>query len=130
MQLRAATFDEWLSILRPLCDAVTELLWLTRQNARPRREVAIAGVFLLNLERDAPASCCELRCPLIPQFFPEISGSHHRCTIRFLVGGNVASTRPDSVLRERAFPADNLHLSAGVDRAQCGDKPDRFVPHL
>jgi cell division protein ZapD len=32
--------------------------------------------------------------PADTKYFPEISGSHHRCTIRFLVGDNVAATRP------------------------------------
>jgi cell division protein ZapD len=92
--LRSAAFDEWLSILRPLCDAVTELLWLTRHNARPRREVANAGVFLLALERETPCQLLRVTLPAETEFFPEISGSHHRCTIRFLVGANIASTRP------------------------------------
>ena len=91
---RAAAFDEWLSTLRPLCDAVTELLWLTRQTARPRREVANAGVFLLSLEREAPCQLLRVTLPAETAFYPEISGSHHRCTIRFLVGANVASARP------------------------------------
>lgn len=91
---RSAAFDEWLSVLRPLCDAVAELLWLTRQNARPRREIANAGVFLLTLERETPCQLLRVTLPTDTEYFPEISGSHHRCTIRFLAGNNVASTRP------------------------------------
>ncbi len=92
--VRAAALDDWLDVLRPLCDAVTELLWLTRQTARPRREVANAGVFLLALERETPCQLLRVTLPAETGFFPEISGSHHRCTIRFLVGANVASNRP------------------------------------
>ncbi len=33
------TFSQWLGLLRPLCDAIAELLWLTRQNGRSRNEV-------------------------------------------------------------------------------------------
>src|SRR5437588_7413117 len=35
-ETRTRTFNEWLGLLRPLCDAVAELLWLTRQNGRAR----------------------------------------------------------------------------------------------
>src|SRR3989442_1042715 len=44
-ETRTRTFNEWLSLLRPLCDAVAELLWLTRQNGRTRKELAQAGTF-------------------------------------------------------------------------------------
>jgi len=90
---RAAAFDEWMGVLRPLCDAVSELLWLTRQNARPRRETANAGVFLLALERETPCQLLRVTLPSGSDLFPEISGSHHRCTIRFLIGADVTSTR-------------------------------------
>jgi cell division protein ZapD len=93
-EMRAAAFDEWLNILRPLCDAVAELLWLTRQNARPRRETATAGVFQLALERESPCQLLRVILPAGSTLFPEISGSHHRCTIRFLSGENVAGARP------------------------------------
>jgi cell division protein ZapD len=70
--------------LRPLCDSVAELLWLTRQNGRPREEVATGGVFNVTFDRDTPYQL--LRISLPPQFalFPEISGSHYRCSMRFL----------------------------------------------
>ena len=35
---RMRTFNQWLGLLRPLCDAIAELLWLTRQNGRSRQE--------------------------------------------------------------------------------------------
>src|ERR1700724_873468 len=31
---RIRTFNQWLGMLRPLCDAIAELLWLTRQNGK------------------------------------------------------------------------------------------------
>src|SRR5690606_14634973 len=42
---RAQALTEWLALLRPLCDSIAELLWLTRQNGRPREETAKGGVF-------------------------------------------------------------------------------------
>ena len=56
--------------------------------------MANAGVFLLTFEREAPCQLLRVALPADTEYFPEISGSHHRCTIRFLAGNNVASTRP------------------------------------
>ena len=44
-EARVQTFNEWLGMLRPLCDAIAELLWLTRQNGRQRQETAVGGTF-------------------------------------------------------------------------------------
>ena len=42
---RTEAFARWLVLLRPLCDAIAELLWLTRQNGRARDgSMAAAGV--------------------------------------------------------------------------------------
>src|SRR5580698_631483 len=52
---RMRTFGQWLGMLRPMCDAIAELLWLTRQNGRPREEIAQGGVFHITFERDSPS---------------------------------------------------------------------------
>src|SRR5246500_494930 len=44
-ELRMRTFSQWLALLRPLCDAIAELLWLTRQNGRTREGGAEGGTF-------------------------------------------------------------------------------------
>ena len=55
-ELRMRAFNQWLALLRPLCDAIAELLWLTRQNGRTREEVAKAGTFNITFERDHAAA--------------------------------------------------------------------------
>lgn len=82
--VRSAAFNNWMSTIRPLCDAVTELLWLTRESARPRPEVATGGTFQIAFERDNPSQLLRITLPAGTDLFPEISGSHHRCSIRFL----------------------------------------------
>src|SRR5258706_11432279 len=42
-EVRAAEFYSWLALIRPLCDSIAELLWLTPQNAKCRSEHAAAG---------------------------------------------------------------------------------------
>lgn len=90
---RQHDFDEWMNHIRILCEAVVYLLWVTRQNARPRREVANGGAFQLTLDRDTHCQLLRITLPTGSEWFPEISGSQHRCSIRFLKWQGV-TTRP------------------------------------
>lgn len=81
---RQADFNRWFSALRPLCECVSDLLWVTRENARARAEVAHGGTYQLVFERDTPIQLLRITLPGDTELFPEISGSHHRCSIRFL----------------------------------------------
>ena len=81
---RMQAFSTWLGMLRPLCDAIAELLWLTRQNGRAREEVAVAGVFNVAFDRETPFQLLRITLPAGSTLYPEISGSHHRCSMRFL----------------------------------------------
>ncbi len=92
-ETRATALNDWASNVRPLCDAVVELLWLTRQNTHPRRETASAGVYQLTLDKQMQCQLLRITLPTDSDLFPEISGSHHRCTIRFLKWTD-ASARP------------------------------------
>jgi cell division protein ZapD len=90
-ETRAAALNDWLVSVRPLGDAVVELLWLTRQNSHPRREKAAAGVYQLSLDKQLQCQLLRITLPSESDLFPEISGSHHRCTIRFLKWTDVTS---------------------------------------
>jgi cell division protein ZapD len=83
-EVRAAEFGSWLALIRPLCDSIVELLWLTRQNTKRKSEVAIDGIFQLQFDRENPCQLVRVTLPPASDLFPEISGSQHRCTIRFL----------------------------------------------
>lgn len=88
---RQQSFDDWMNHIRILCEAVVYLLWVTRQNARPRREMATGGAFQLNLDRDSHCQLLRITLPAGTEWFPEISGSHYRCSIRFLKWQGVTS---------------------------------------
>ncbi|HTY49886.1 MAG TPA: cell division protein ZapD, partial [Steroidobacteraceae bacterium] len=92
-QERMRAFGQWLSVLRPLCDGIAELLWLTRQNGRSREEVAKGGVFVVTFERDAPPQLLRIALPATAALYPEMSGSHYRCSVRFLKWNGLC-TRP------------------------------------
>jgi cell division protein ZapD len=81
---RTRAFNQWLGLLRPLCDAIAELLWITRQNGRPRQEVARNGVYHITFERDNPIQLVRIALPGDAGMYPETSGSHYRCSVRFL----------------------------------------------
>ena len=83
-EIRGADFAHWLAVIRPLGDAIGELLWMTREQARTRREVAPKGVFHLTLERDVPVQLIRIVLPPDTDIYPEISGSHYRVSVRFL----------------------------------------------
>ena len=99
---RMRTFNQWLGLLRPMCDAIAELLWLTRQNGRSRQEVATGGSFTITFERDAPLQLLRISLPASLGLYPEISGSHHRCSVRFLAWHGI-STRPTQTQDDVTF---------------------------
>jgi len=83
-EMRGADFANWLAVIRPLGDAVSELLWITREQAKSRSELAAGGVFHLTLGRDVPVQMIRVALPQGTDLYPEISGSHYRCSVRFL----------------------------------------------
>ena len=84
VETRIEAFARWLQLLQPLCDAIAEVLWLTRQNGRARQEVASGGVFHVNFDRENPYQLLRIYLPGDSKLYPEISGSHYRCSLRFL----------------------------------------------
>ncbi len=101
-EVRGAEFASWLALIRPLCDSIAELLWLTRQNAKRKSEEAVGGIFQLQFDRENPCQLVRVTLPADTDLFPEISGSQHRCTIRFL-NWTDATSRPAHVERDVPF---------------------------
>lgn len=101
-EVRTRTFNQWLNLLRPMCDGVAELLWLTRQNGRVRQEVAKGGTFNITFERDNPLQLLRISLPASAGLYPEISGSQHRCNVRFLAW-NGLTTRPTQTEEDVPF---------------------------
>ena len=81
---RVADIESWMKTVRPLCDSIAELLWLLRESGETTEQVAINGSFQHGMIGDGAAGL--LRVTLHPDLdlYPEISGSHHRFTIRFM----------------------------------------------
>ena len=81
---REQDLSHWVEAIRPICDAVSESLWLIRESAQPKDQIAINGMYQHSMAKDS--NCRLLRVSLAGKssLFPEISGSQHRFTIRFL----------------------------------------------
>ena len=88
---RQDDLTKWIGAIRPLCDAVTEVLWLVRESAQPVDKLAINGMYQHNTQKDA--HCRLLRVNLLEEstLYPEISGSQHRFTVRFLEWSTIDS---------------------------------------
>ncbi|MGB5332174.1 MAG: cell division protein ZapD [Woeseiaceae bacterium] len=88
---RQQDLARWIGSIRPLCDAVSESLWLIRESAQPADQMAINGMYQHNMQKDG--NCRLLRVSLAGDspLFPEISGSQHRFTIRFLEWSTIDS---------------------------------------
>ena len=97
-EVRVRAFNHWLTMLRPLCDAVSELIWLIRQNGRTRQETAQGGNFTITFDRENPLQLLRIALPASTGLYPEVSGSHHRCNMRFLSwkGLSERATQADS----------------------------------
>ncbi|MGI9247926.1 MAG: cell division protein ZapD [Woeseiaceae bacterium] len=91
IERRQQDLAQWVEIIRPVCDAVSESLWLIRESARPEGQMALNGMYQHNMQKDA--NCRLLRVSLAGDspLFPEISGSQHRFTIRFLEWSTIDS---------------------------------------
>jgi cell division protein ZapD len=99
---RARSFNDWLATLRPLCDAIAELLWITRQHGKPRQEIARGGVYHITFERDTPIQLVRIALPAGSGLYPETSGSHYRCSVR-LLAWNGLNQRPQQTTDDVPF---------------------------
>ena len=101
-EIRGADFANWLAVIRPLGDSISELLLMTREQGKTRREVATNGVYHLTLERYVPVQLIRILLPRGTDIYPEISGSHYRVSIRFLSWQD-AATNPVQMTGEVPF---------------------------
>lgn len=88
---RQEDMTKWLDIIRPVCDAVIELLWLYRESAQPADKVAINGMYQHRMQKDVSCRLLRVTLPVASKLYPEISGSQHRFTIRFLEWSTIES---------------------------------------
>jgi cell division protein ZapD len=81
---RRRQLDAWLGKLRPLCDAVAEVLWLTREATEAAEQVAVGGFYQHNADRNEQMNLVRVLLPAGAGVYPEVSAGQHRFTLRFL----------------------------------------------
>ena len=99
---RRRQLDDWTNHLRPICEAVAEVLWLTREASEGEEHVATAGLFQHGFDRTEQASLVRVLLPANGGVFPEISAGQHRFTIRFVRWRGV-DARPVQVNQDVRF---------------------------
>ena len=81
---RVEQFGQWFSVLEPICEAVAELLWLTREATEPVELVAPEGLYQHHMDRHTQANLVRVIIPRGTVYYPEISAGRHRVTVRFV----------------------------------------------
>ncbi len=81
---RQNQFNRWMGVLEPICAAVAELLWLTREATEPVERVAAEGLYQHQMDRHAQPNLARVLMPRDTAYYPEISAGRHRVTIRFV----------------------------------------------
>lgn len=81
---RQQDLTAWLSCIRPVCDAVVGILWIIRESAQPQEKTAINGMYQHRMQKDISCKLLRVTLPDDCSLYPEISGSQHRFTVRFL----------------------------------------------
>ncbi|MCC7258598.1 MAG: cell division protein ZapD [Gammaproteobacteria bacterium] len=99
---RVADIERWVSTVRPLCNSVAELLWLVRESTPPTQQVAVNGAFHHVLSKESATGLLRVGLPPGSALYPEISGSHHRFTMRFMQWSDTQS-RPVQTTRDVRF---------------------------
>ena len=88
---REQDLERWIGAIRPLCDAVVEVLWLIRESAEPVDKTAINGMYQHSMRKDAHGRLLRVILGSSSELYPEISGSQHRFTVRFLEWSTIES---------------------------------------
>jgi len=88
---RRQDVETWSGAIRPLCDAATELLWLIRESAEPADKMAINGMYQHSMQKGTQCRMLRVSIDGGSNLFPEISGSQHRFTVRFLEWSKIDS---------------------------------------
>ncbi|MDH3355149.1 MAG: cell division protein ZapD [Chromatiales bacterium] len=89
----------WLRQLEPIQQAVELLLKLNRNSAEPQQFIAEGGQYQQQLDNSYPYQMIRLLLPHQATYYPEISGSKHMFTIRFLHANGTAD-EPGKVVKD------------------------------
>jgi cell division protein ZapD len=81
---RRRQLEEWIGLLKPLCEAVAQVLWLTREATEATECVAPGGLYQHNFVRNEQTNLVRVLVAASAGLYPEISAGQHRFTVRFV----------------------------------------------
>jgi cell division protein ZapD len=99
---RRRQLDDWIGRLKPLCAAVAEVLWLTREATEARECATTGGFYQQSFDRSEQVNLVRVLLPANAGIFPEISAGVPRFTVRFLRWRGVEE-RPAQVSQDVRF---------------------------
>ena len=105
-QEREGQLRAWFAQITPVCDAVAQVLWLTREATEPVESIAYGGLYHHSLNRQEQFNLVRVLLPAATPHFPEVSAGQHRFTIRFVEWAGVEA-RPKQV-------SDNVHFKLSL----------------
>jgi len=80
---RVSDLEIWYKSIAPIHNAISRILWLTRESSQHEDCIAKHGLYQKPLSRGSNINLIRVGLPENTQLYPEISGSQHRFTIRF-----------------------------------------------
>jgi cell division protein ZapD len=101
-ETRTADLEAWLVHLEPLREALALMLTMVRESDVPQRQAAIGGGFQRDMDPAQPFQLVRVGLPRDVGYYPEVSGSKHRFTLRFLTG-DVSAGRPEQMREDVVF---------------------------
>ncbi|MBS3785364.1 MAG: cell division protein ZapD [Gammaproteobacteria bacterium] len=108
---RQALLKEWLSGFEPIYQGAALVLRLLRNSAESADEVAANGSYNAKLDPATALQMLRVRLDCTHQCFPEISGSRHFCTIRFLRQPSQGE-RPQQVAEDIPFTLERCVIQS------------------
>jgi len=90
---RANQFHAWTNTLAPVCDAVTEVLWLTRETTEPEKKTAEGGLYQHRFGQNKGKKLVRVFLADSARVYPEISAGKHNFAVRFVEWKGIDSPR-------------------------------------
>lgn len=81
--VRSKQLHSWLGELKPLCEAIDRILWLTREASAPAEQIAAGGLYSHSFGKNESSELVRVLVNQNSGLYPEISAGAHRFTVRF-----------------------------------------------
>ena len=78
----AIQINNWIDIVRPICEGIDKLMWIIRESNEPIATVAVGGQYNHQIERRTQISLVRI-ITNNTNIYPEISGGRHLIAVRF-----------------------------------------------